>query len=155
MKKVLITALTALIACPIFAADKTIDTHNSTETLIELTSPYSFTDTVSRLKQKISEKKLKLFAVLDHSEAAKEAGLMMPPTQVIVFGNPTVGTPLMLDSPALALQLPFKVLIAENAKGEVTVSYFTADFLTRSVGAKEATEKLKGIETLIRTTINK
>ena len=60
---------------------------------------------------------MSVFTVIDHAEAAKNAGLTMPPTKVIVFGNPKAGTPLMIKHPVLALDLPLRVLVNQDQSG--------------------------------------
>ena len=70
-----------------------------------------------------------LFAIVDHSGEAKKAGLTMPPTKLLIFGNPKGGTPVMLTAPSSALDLPLKILVAEDTDGKVWVSYNSLDFL--------------------------
>jgi uncharacterized protein (DUF302 family) len=67
--------------------------------------------------------------VVDHSGEAKAAGLTMPATRLVIFGNPKGGTPLMLASPSVAIDLPLKLLVAENNSGDVTISYNSAEYL--------------------------
>ncbi len=122
--------------------------------LVTLTSQYDYPTTTNKLKAAFADKGLTIFAIIDHSEAAKTAGLTMPPTQVIIFGNPKGGTPLMQKAPALALQLPLKVLVAENEDGTVSVRFFKAAFLATSVGEKaELTTGLSKVEKLITKVI--
>ena len=70
-----------------------------------------------------------LFALVDHSGEAAKVGLPMPPTKLLVFGNPKAGTPLMLASPSTALDLPLKILVAEDAGGGTFVSYNSPAYL--------------------------
>ncbi|STD28557.1 Uncharacterized conserved protein [Edwardsiella tarda] len=86
-------------------------------------SPYDFAQTRQRLLTALQARQLTLFAELDHATAAQQNGLTMPPTTVLVFGNPKGGTPLMLAHPSLALDLPYRVLIARQEDGRVRVSY--------------------------------
>ena len=72
---------------------------------------------------------MKLFALIDHSGEAEKAGLKMPPTKLLIFGNPKGGTPLMLAQPSAALDLPLKILVAEDLQGQVWISYNSADYL--------------------------
>ncbi len=72
---------------------------------------------------------MKLFALIDHSGEAERAGLKMPPTKLLIFGNPKAGTPLMLAAPSAAIDLPLKILVAENSQGQVWISYNSADYL--------------------------
>ncbi len=92
-------------------------------------SRHSVDETVVKVVNLLREKKIKLFAVIDHSGEAKQAGLTMPETRLLIFGNPKGGTPLMLASPSVAIDLPLKLLIAADAAGKVTVSYNSAEWL--------------------------
>jgi len=86
-------------------------------------SPRSVTETVSRLTGILSAKGLKVFAVIDQAAAARQAGLELRETVLIVFGNPAAGTPVMAAAPLSALDLPLKVLIWADG-GQTKVSYF-------------------------------
>lgn len=142
--------VTSLIASFALSPVVAKDTATKTENLITVTSQYTYATTTQKLKDAFKSKGLTVFAVIDHSGAAKKAGLDMQPTQVIIFGNSKGGTPLMQQAPALALQLPLKVLIAETAEGTVKVRFFKAEFLATSVGEKaELTKGLAKIEKLI------
>jgi len=66
---------------------------------------------------------------VDHSGEAEKAGLKMPDTKLLIFGNPKSGTPLMLASPSIALDLPLKILVAEDATGKVWISYNSPAYL--------------------------
>jgi uncharacterized protein (DUF302 family) len=72
-----------------------------------------------------------LFAHFDHSGEAAKAGLSMQPAHVLVFGNPTAGTPLMVASPLIALDLPLKTLVWQDDRGQVWVSYHEATSLAQ------------------------
>ena len=85
-------------------------------------SPRSLTETVERLQAVIRARGLMMFALIDHSGEAERAGLAMPPTKLLVFGSPKGGTPLMLASPLLALDLPLKALVWQDAVDHVWVS---------------------------------
>src|ERR1700722_8185367 len=87
--------------------------------LVSIPSRHSVDDTVVRLTALLAEKGIKLFALVDHSGEAAVAGVAMPPTKLLIFGNPKVGTPLMLAAPSIALDLPLRLLIAEDAHGRV------------------------------------
>jgi uncharacterized protein (DUF302 family) len=88
-----------------------------------LPSAHSVDETVARLKNILEARGVALFALIDHSGEAEKAGMKMPSTKLLIFGNPTAGTPLMLASPAAAIDLPLKILIAEDASGQVLVSW--------------------------------
>lgn len=97
--------------------------------LISISSNHTVDETVIAIVSLLREKNIKLFAVIDHSGEAKAAGLQMPPTRLLIFGNPKAGTPLMLASPSAAIDLPLKFLVAEDTQGKVVISYNTAGYL--------------------------
>lgn len=90
--------------------------------LIIKASPHSVQETTERLTQAIESKGLRLFATIDHSENAAGVELELPPTQVIMFGNPNLGTPLMQCNQSIAIDLPQKMLIWQDQEG-VKVAY--------------------------------
>src|SRR3954466_14951437 len=85
-------------------------------------SPYDFADTLDRLETTLRAKGIEVFTKIDHAAAAAGVGLSMPPTVVLIFGNPRGGTPLMLKNPLLALDLPLKVLVRGDESGQTWVS---------------------------------
>lgn len=92
-------------------------------------SRYSVDETVRRLEAALLEKGIMLFALIDHSGEAAAVGLQMPATKLVIFGSPKAGTPLMLASPSAAIDLPLKVLVAEDKSGSVWVSYNAPAYL--------------------------
>ena len=94
-------------------------------------SSHSFEQTVTRLEEELRTKGITLFALIDHSGEAEKAGLRMPPTKLLIFGNPKAGTPLMLAAPSIAIDLPLKILISEDDGGRVWISYNSPDYLGR------------------------
>lgn len=92
-------------------------------------SNHSVDETVTRLQSILQAKGVKLFTIVDHSDEAASVGLKMPPTKLLIFGNPKAGTPLMLASPSVALDLPLKILVAEDAAGQVWISYNAPAYL--------------------------
>ncbi|PAF53372.1 hypothetical protein BKH42_06550 [Helicobacter sp. 13S00482-2] len=96
-------------------------------------SDYDFATTLERAKDLIKKQKIKLFAILDHSKAASEFDKTLPPTVVIVFGNPAVGTNVMNAHPNIAIELPMKVLIYQRDK-DVFVGYLRLDFYPKGLG---------------------
>jgi uncharacterized protein (DUF302 family) len=91
--------------------------------IISKQSDHSVDEIVEKLKGILQAKGITLFALVDHSGEAAKAGLQMPPTKLLIFGNPKGGTPLMLASPSSAIDLPLKILVAEGADGKSRVSY--------------------------------
>lgn len=97
--------------------------------MIHISSKYSFAETFQRANSKIREKGLTIFCIIDHSGEAEKVGLRMHPSRVIIFGNPHSGTPVMVASPTLAIDLPLKALIWEDAGGKVWASYNSPEYL--------------------------
>ena len=102
--------------------------------IVSIPSHHSVDETVEKLKAMLQAKGIELFALVDHSGEAAKVGLKMPPTKLLVFGNPKGGTPLMLAAPSIAIDLPLKILVAEDAQGKVTVSYNSAEYLKERHG---------------------
>jgi uncharacterized protein (DUF302 family) len=94
-----------------------------------LPSMHTVDQTVERLKTMLQVKGITLFAVVDHSGEAEKSGMKMPPTRLLIFGNPVAGTPLMLAAPSSAIDLPLKMLVAEDGEGRVRVSWNDPDYL--------------------------
>ncbi len=86
-------------------------------------------ETVEKIKTLLQTKSIQLFALIDHSGEAEKAGLKMPPTKLLIFGNPKGGTPLMLASPTAAIDLPLKLLVWEDAQGSRWISYNSPEYL--------------------------
>jgi uncharacterized protein (DUF302 family) len=97
----------------------------------------SVDETVRKLEDLLRAKGVKLFALIDHSGEAKGAGLTMPPTKLLIFGNPKAGTPLMLASPSVALDLPLKILVWRNSEGATQISYNSPAYLQARHGLPE------------------
>lgn len=97
-------------------------------------STHSVDETVSKLQALLKEKGIKVFCIVDHSGEAIAAGFQMRPTKLLIFGNPKAGTPLMLAAPSTALDLPLKILIAEQPNGEVSISWNDAAWLQQRHG---------------------
>ncbi len=91
--------------------------------IITIPSNHSVDETVNRIERELAARGVKLFTVVDHSGEAEKAGLRMPNTKLLIFGNPKAGTPLMVAVPNIALDLPLKLLVAEDAEGRVWISY--------------------------------
>jgi uncharacterized protein (DUF302 family) len=92
-------------------------------------SPHSVPETLERLESILRAKNITIFARVDHSGEAEKVGLHMPPTQLLIFGSPKGGTPLMLASPLSAIDLPLKALAWQDAAGKIWLSYNDAQYL--------------------------
>ena len=104
-------------------------TPSSVEGIVTRQSPFSVEETLERLQDIIRNRNLTLFANIDHSGEARRIGLTMQEAHVLIFGNPKGGTPLMIVSPLLALDLPLKVLVWQSADHQVWVSTDSVTYL--------------------------
>jgi uncharacterized protein (DUF302 family)/uncharacterized membrane protein YidH (DUF202 family) len=104
-------------------------TTNTDAGIVSIPSNHSVDQTVEKLQGILQAKGVKLFALIDHSGEAEKAGFAMPPTKLLIFGNPKAGTPLMIASPGVAIDLPLKILVAEDSSGKVWVSYNSSAYL--------------------------
>ena len=113
-------------------------------------SPHSVPDTLDRLESLLQAKNVKVFTRVDHSGEAEKAGLHMPPTQLLIFGNPKGGTPIMLAVPLSAIDLPIKALAWQDAEGKVWLSYNDPQYLkTRFSVPDELLAPISGLSALI------
>jgi uncharacterized protein (DUF302 family) len=113
--------------------------------MVTLESNYSVDKTVDRLEQTLTENGLTIFRKVDHQEGATSAGLELPPTTVLIFGNPKLGTPLMQCAPTAAIDLPQKMLIWKEKEGQVHVGYNSPDYLKQRHDIKGCDQKLQKI----------
>jgi uncharacterized protein (DUF302 family) len=102
--------------------------------IIDKASNHSVDQTVEELKKILQSKGVTLFALVDHSGEAEKVGMRMRPTKLLIFGSPKAGTPLMLAAPSIAIDLPLKILVWEDAQGKVWVSYNSSDYLKERHG---------------------
>ena len=107
------------------------------EGIVKIPSHHSVDETVDKLKSILKSKGVTLFALVDHSGEAEKVGMKMPPTKLLIFGNPKGGTPLMLAAPSAALDLPLKILVAEDSQGKVWISYNSREYLKERHGLPE------------------
>lgn len=125
-------ALTALFACVSIS-------HSADDGLITAQSRYSVKDTISRFEEAVKKKEslgFMVFTEIDHAAAAKKFGLEMRPRVVIVFGNPKLGTPVMINTPLLAVDVPPKALVWEDDQGKVWLTYNSAEYLGKTIYAR-------------------
>jgi uncharacterized protein (DUF302 family) len=104
------------------------------EGIVKIPSHHSVDETVDKLKTILQSKGVMLFALVDHSGEAEKVGMKMPPTKLLIFGNPKGGTPLMLAAPSVAIDLPLKILVAEDSQGKVWISYNSSEYLKERHG---------------------
>jgi len=126
----------------------------SIEGIVSRLSPFSVEETLERLRQALHSRNLILFAQIDHSGEAKRVGLTMQEAHVLIFGNPKAGTPLMIASPLLALDLPLKVLVWQSDDGQVWVSSTSATYLQARYSIPQALfGNISGVDALIEQTL--
>lgn len=118
--------------------------------LIQVASPYSVDQTLKRLEAILAERGLKIFATIDHSGEAEKVGLKMKPTKVLIFGSPKGGTPVMLAAPSIAIDLPLKVLVAEDDAGKTSISYNDPEYLQqRHAVPADLVKNIAGVGALV------
>ncbi|MFA0087663.1 DUF302 domain-containing protein [Vibrio sp. 10N.261.51.F12] len=118
------------------------------EGLMTYESPYSVKETADRFENIAASKGLTLFARIDHQKNASKVDLELRPTEVIIFGNPKVGTPLMQCAQTVAIDLPQKIMVSEDADNKVWLSYNDPNYLKKRhniTGCDEVINKISGV----------
>jgi uncharacterized protein (DUF302 family) len=124
------------------------------EGIVTRLSPFSVEETLERLEASIRRHNLTLFADIDHQSEAQRVGLAMQAAHVLIFGNPKAGTPLMIVSPLLALDLPLKVLVWQSDADQVWVSWTSAtDLQRRYTFPQELVGNIAGVDGLVEQTL--
>ena len=113
IKKILLTLALLPLSLSTFAADG----------VINVKSKHSVEQTANKLEKVLLSKGMKIFKRVKHSEGARSVGISINPTELIIFGNPKVGSPLMKCAPTVAIDLPQKALIWQDANSRVWISY--------------------------------
>lgn len=122
--------------------------------LISHPSPYTVPETLDRLESILHTKNITVFARIDHSGEATKVGLTMPPTQLLIFGNPKGGTPIMLAAPLSAIDLPLKALAWQDTDGKVWLSFNDPHYLqSRYSLSDDVLKPIAGLELLIQQAI--
>jgi len=122
--------------------------------ILNLPSRYSVPETIARLESILKEKGVAVFSLIDHSGEAAKVGLSMPPTQLLIFGNPKGGTPLMLSAPSTAIDLPLKALVWEDQQGKVWLSYNSPEYLQQRHGfPSDLLKNISGIAALLQKAV--
>jgi len=124
---------------------------NSIPGFISKPSQHSVPETIQRLGTILKSKGVAIFALVDHSGEAEKAGLKMRPTQLLIFGNPKAGTPLMVAAPSTAIDLPLKALAWEDAEGKVWLSYNSPEYLQQRHGFPADLDKNLPRRTAVRS----
>ncbi len=135
MSRILALALSCFMLLPALAA----------EGVVSVKSAHSVTDTADKLEMVLKDKGMTVFTRIDHAAGAAKVGAEMRATQLVVFGNPKVGTPLMQCNQSTGLDLPQKALIWEDAEGQVWLSYNDPAYLGARHGLGECAAVLEKV----------
>lgn len=120
------------------------------EPILKVKSNNSVVLTADKIEEILTEKGMKIFARIDHSANASKVELNLRPTQLILFGNPKMGTPLMLSSQTMAIDLPQKALVYEDESGEVFINWNNPFYLKDKHGISDKDELLEKIDGALR-----
>jgi uncharacterized protein (DUF302 family) len=145
MRQLLYTLVGILLFASLACADSGI---------ISIKSSHDVKITADRLENILRAKGMVVFIRVNHTEGAQKVGKTLRPTEVIIFGNPKIGTPLMQCSQSVAIDLPQKALIWEDKMGQVWLSYNNPKYLAKRHGIKECVEVLKKIENALSNFTN-
>jgi uncharacterized protein (DUF302 family) len=120
--------------------------------IVQLPSPYSVTETLDRLERLLKEKGVRIFDRIDQRKEAEQVGLTLRPTELLIFGNPKAGTPLMEAVPSVALDLPLKVVAWEDA-GRTWIAYNSPEYLRNRHGLNEQQGSMLDVSPLVELAI--
>ena len=127
-----IRSLAALVSAVTLAGCASMaDTGNG---MVAVRSPYSAADTASRLEAQVKQRNLAVVARVDHAAAAQRVNMTLRPTEVLIFGNPQAGTPLMLCAQGVGIDLPMKALVWEDAQQQTWLAYNDPVWIVRRHG---------------------
>ena len=122
---------------------------NPTNGIVTKSANCTVEEAVNKIKSLLVIRGITLFAVIDHSGEAEAVDMKMPDTKLLIFGNPKGGTPLMIASPSVAIDLPLKLLVAEDANGRCSISYNSPQYLQERHGLpKDLIQNITIIEAL-------
>jgi uncharacterized protein (DUF302 family) len=115
------------------------------EKLVALESKFDVKQTLDRLAAELEKRGIKVAARIDHAAGAKAVGMELPPTEVLMFGNPKLGTPLMQSAPAIGIDLPMKMLAWQDKAGKVWIGYAAPEALKERHGISDRDEIFKSM----------
>lgn len=116
--------------------------------LVQVDSPHAVSDTMDRLEAAVKERGFRVFARIDHAAGAASVDMTLRPTQLLIFGNPQGGTPLMQNAQTMGIDLPLKALVYEDAQGQVRVAFNDPAFLADRhdmANAAQIAERMGGL----------
>jgi len=129
------------IICIVFYASSV----NAHEGLVNVKSVHDVKITADRLENVLNSKGMTVFSRIDHAAGAAKVGKTLRPTELVIFGNPKVGTPLMQCSQSIAIDLPQKALIWEDETGQVWLSYNDPQYLAKRHSTQGCDQVLKKV----------
>ena len=121
--------------------------------LITKPSAHSVDATIDKFEAAVKKRGFMVFTRLDHAAAAESAGLKMPRATVIVFGNPRLGTPVFIKTPTVAIDLPLKAMVWEDANGKVFLSYNSAEYLYDTIYVRHGAPTNKAVVAKVEGTL--
>lgn len=122
---------------------------------VHLTSPYSVPETTNRVESALQSQGISIFCHIDHSGEAEKIGMKMYPTQLLIVGDPKSGTPLMLAPPTLAIDLPLKILVWQDAGNKLWLSYNSPECLQHHHNLPpELPPSITGLGILLQAVLN-
>jgi len=137
MRQILLTLMSVFLFVSLAYADNG---------LISLKSSYDVKKTVDRLEKALKAKDMTVFIRINHAESAQKVGEKLRPTELVIFGNPKVGTPLMQCGQSVAIDLPQKALVWQDEAGQVWFTYNDPNYLAKRHGLEGCEEVIKKIE---------
>ena len=131
--------ITLMFSALFILLNLTVNTANANDAngIIKIKSTHSVTETINKLEAILNKKGMTIFKRVDHTAGAEKAGLQLRPTELLIFGNPKVGTPLMLCSQTAALDLPQKALSYEDENGQVWLTYNDPAYMAKRHNTKD------------------
>ncbi len=124
-------------------------TSPATDTLVRTRSSLTVGETVTRLRTAVESRGLTIFAIVDHAANARQADLTLPPTTLVLFGNPRAGTLLMHCDPAVAVDLPLRMLVWEDAESRTWIGHQAVALLRARYRLEACGEVLDRIEAVL------
>ena len=140
-----LTVLAASVTFPLLATRA--DAHE--DGVVKVKSAYPFAETISRLKADVANKGIKFFQEIDQAALAKTAGIDLRPSTLLIFGNPPLGTQFITARPEAGLDWPVRLLVFEDAAGQVWTAYTDFGWIARRHGITNRTEQFKMASTVI------
>ena len=137
MRKILLTPMALLLCVSLAYADNGV---------ISIKSPYDVKKTADRFENALNEKAMTVFIRRNHAESDRKVGENLRPTELVIFGNPKVGTPLMQCDQSVAIDLPQKALIWQDEAGQVWLTYNDPKYLANRHNLAGCDEVIKKIE---------